>query len=197
MNRKRSALALAPLAALALTAPLLAGCSTGAAEDASSGSPAPGAVQTDGASSIALAEGWAKAGDTGGMTGVFGSLENHGDEDRVIVSVESEAAGSAELHEVTSSGVMQEIPGEVVVPAGGSIEFSPGADHIMLMDLVHELLAGDEVPITVAFDDGSEASFSVLVKDYAGANENYGDQDPGEHGADEHGAGEHADHGGH
>lgn len=179
--RLRAARSLAALSAAAL---LFAGCSGATANDRTPAAPseqAPNAVFIDG---------WAKSGEQGGMTGVFGTLENHGDDDLVITAVESEAAGSAELHEVTTAGVMQQIAGDVTVPAGGSFEFVPGGDHIMLMDLAADLLAGDEAPITVSFDDGSSISFSALVKDYSGANESYGD---GEHG----GSDEHDDHGGH
>ena len=185
--RLRAARSLAALSAAAL---LLAGCSGAAANDRTPSEPneqAPNAVFIDG---------WAKSGEQGGMTGVFGTLENHGDDDLVITAVESEAAGSAELHEVTTAGVMQQISGDVTVPAGGSFEFVPGGDHIMLMDLAADLLAGDEAPITVSFDDGSSISFSAFVKDYSGANESYGDGGHG--GSGEHGGSdEHDDHGGH
>ncbi|WP_024356298.1 copper chaperone PCu(A)C [Leucobacter chironomi] len=173
LTHSRAARTVAALSAAAL---LLAGCSTAA--------PASDGASAD-APSAAFVDGWAKAGEQGGMTGVFGTLENHGDDDLVIASVESEAADSAELHEVTSAGVMQEITGDVTVPAGGSIEFVPGGDHIMLMGLTAELLAGEEVPITVTLADGSSVSFSVLVKAYSGANERYGEH--GESG----GTGEH------
>lgn len=185
LARSRAARSVAALSAAVL---LLAGCSTSApASDTS----AAGAPNTD------FVDGWAKAGDEGGMTGVFGTLENNGDEDLVIASVTSESAASAELHEVTSAGVMQEIAGDVTVPAGDSIEFVPGGNHIMLMGLTAALLAGEEVPITVTFTDGSSISFSVLVKAYSGANESY--DESGEHGGmGEHGGtGEHSGSGEH
>ena len=78
-----------------------------------------------------------------------------------------------ELHEVTADGIMQPIAGDVVVPAHGTFELMPGANHIMLMDLRKDLLAGDEVKFTLhlASSDGSTFSvdLTVLVKDYAGA----------------------------
>lgn len=178
-------------ALLAVTAPLLAACS----------SPTDTVNNTENASSVVaadtlltLTEGWAKSADTGGMTGVFGMLQNSGDDDITLVSVESDAAGSVELHEVTADGVMQEIDGDVVVPAGGSFELAPGANHIMLMALQQDLLAGDDVAFTVHYRSGGvehAADFTVLVKDYAGANEEYGDLD---HGAHDHGAHDHDAH---
>ncbi|MDI6023067.1 copper chaperone PCu(A)C [Leucobacter sp. UT-8R-CII-1-4] len=134
--------------------------------------------QTSNEHLVMLNEGWAKAGETGGMTGVFGTLENMGDTDLTITGVKSDDAGMIELHEVTADGVMQEIQEDVVIPAKGSFELAPGANHIMLMDLKKDLLAGSEVAFTLELKgtDGKTVSipFTVLVKDYAGANENYG-----------------------
>lgn len=134
-----------------------------------------------------LVEGWAKSAASGGMTGVFGTLTNESDEDLEITGVESNDAGMIELHEVTPDGVMQPISGKVVVPAQGTFELAPGANHIMLMNLKRDLLAGDEVTFTLHLkaSDGSTSSvtLTVLVKDYAGANENYGGEagDSAEH----------------
>ncbi|MBL5974358.1 MAG: copper chaperone PCu(A)C [Candidatus Leucobacter sulfamidivorax] len=166
--------ALAALAALAVAAPLLTGCTA-----AEGGSPATGGSsgesQEHAHSQVTIADGWAKAAETGGMTGLFGTLENHGDHDLVITGVESDAAEMIELHEVTADGVMREIEGPTSIPAGGALELAPGANHIMLMGLTRELLAGDEVEVTVRFDDGTSVHLAVLVKDYSGANEEYDD----------------------
>ena len=169
----------AAIAGILLAAPLLLTGCAGSAEPTDKAK----TEQTDtkshdahqaGEDATTLVEGWAKAAKKGGMTGLFGNLENHGKTDLTITSVESDAAGMIELHEVTAAGVMQEISTPVVVPAGGALELAPGANHIMLMDLKQDLLAGDEVTITVNYDDGSSAKFTVLVKDYTGANEEYG-----------------------
>lgn len=126
---------------------------------------------------VSLQEGWAKSAELGDMTGVFGTLTNNTDSDLVITGAESPDAEMIELHEVTADGVMQPIAGDVVVPAHGTFELAPGANHIMLMGLTKYLLAGEEVTVTLHFaaSDGatSKAKFTVLVKDYAGANENY------------------------
>lgn len=152
---------LAAALALVATVPLLSGCGAAARPE------------SEVAAVPVLVEGWAKAAEAGEMSGVFGTLENPGTEDLVIASVTSEQAEMAELHEITSAGVMQEIAGDVRLPARGSIEFAPGADHIMLMGLSEDLLPGDDVELTIRFSDGTESQVSVPVKDYAGANENY------------------------
>lgn len=166
-------------AAAVLTAALLSGCASGqSAQTAAEGS---ASQHTE---TVTLGDGWAKSAETDGMTGLFGVLENHGEQDLVIAEVTSDAAGMVELHEVTADGVMREIAGEVVIPAGGSLELVPGGNHIMLMALTRDLKPGEEVSVRLRFDDGSESAFTVLVKDYSGANEEY----DGGHGDAEHSA---------
>lgn len=187
---RRAVQTLTACLALLAAAPLLSGCGVEARTETEGP-----AVQRTAETGIELSGGWAKAAKAGGMTGVFGTLENRGDHDLVIDgsaagALESDAAQTIELHEVTSDGVMQPIPGEVRIPRGGSFELAPGANHIMLMDLRSELLAGDDVRFTLRFADGTEATFTVPVKDYAGANERYaGDEshDGPDASDDEHG----------
>lgn len=154
--------------ALVFTAPLLTGCST---EDQAADT-SQQTAETATSQPVTIVDGWAKAGEKGGMTGVFGTIENHGDKDLVITGLTSDVAGMIQLHEVVD-GKMQEIKGDVTIPAGGSLKLAPGENHIMLMELASDLLAGDEVAFQLAFDDGSTADFSVLVKDYSAAQEDY------------------------
>lgn len=160
----------------------LAGCA-GAGGDsgpvAADATAAPAAV----AASVTLTDGWAKAAESG-MTAVFGSLENTGSEDLVVVAVETDAAESAELHEMVDDGsgtmTMREKDGGFPIAAGEHLHLEPGGNHIMLLGLTAPLLAGDEVDVEISFDDGSTLEVAVPVKDFEGANESY---DGGEHGA--------------
>lgn len=192
-NRTRRAAIGLAIAAATVTIPLaLAGCSApGPAASSTAGS---GSSQDQLDTSVTIADSWAKATDpdaplADSMSGVFGTLENTTGEDLTITGVSSEVAGLVELHEVVD-GVMREIEGDVVIPAGGTYELAPGANHIMLMDLGTELLPGDEVPITLTFSDGSSLEFIALVKDTSGANESYDDLG---HGDMDHGDMDHAD----
>ncbi|MBP1327582.1 copper(I)-binding protein [Leucobacter exalbidus] len=174
------------LASAAIVAALaLVGCSEADAGESSTGAVsaeatsqgALAATNPDGA--VTLDGGWAKAAD--GMSGVFGTLHNAGDTDLTLVSATSSVADIVELHESITSGsstTMREVEGGFSVPAGGSFELAPGGNHIMLMELQAPLLAGDEVPVTLTFDDGSTLDATVLAKDFGGAQENYaGDAD--------------------
>lgn len=155
-------------ALLAAATLALAGCTTA---DASPEAPAAPAGED-----VTVADGWVKAAETG-MSAAFGELANAGPEDVTVVSATTDASTMLELHETveneTGEMVMREIEGGFVIPAGDSISLAPGGDHIMLMDLVDPLEAGEEVTFTLTFSDDSTYEFTAPVKDYSGANENY------------------------
>lgn len=163
------------LGAALATLLLLSGCAgtagaSGAAETAAA-TPAPEA-----AASVTVEDAWVKAVD-GGMTGLFGHVVNDGG-DVTLVAASSDAAEMAELHEtVESDGAMsmREKDGGFPIAAGETLMLEPGANHVMLMGLTGPLLAGDEVTVTLEFDDGSTLEVTAPVKDYTGANEEYDD----------------------
>lgn len=173
MNTPTTPRPLGRLTALGLAALLaLAGCAAQPAAEKE--------IPQTAAEVVTVADGWAKAADEG-MTAAFGSVRNAGDDDVTLVSVESDAAHEVELHETVedASGtmMMREKDGGFTIPAGGELALEPGANHIMLMGLAAAVKPGDEVALVLTFDDGSTLDVSVPVKDFSGANENYGDDD--------------------
>ncbi|MFS0852945.1 copper chaperone PCu(A)C [Microbacterium sp. 179-I 3D4 NHS] len=153
-------------ALLAVSALALTGCAATAAP----------AETVPAGDSVTIADAWVKATDED-MSAAFGTLSNDSDQDVTIVSAETDAAGTIELHETVENEagemVMREIEGGFSIPADGTLLLEPGADHIMLMGLTGALTAGDEVTVTLTFSDDSTYEFSAPVKDYSGANENY------------------------
>ena len=149
-------------AALALT-----GCAAG--------TPSPAGAQVAG-EVVTISDAWVKAAETG-MTAAFGELRNDGAEDLTVVSARTEASSMLELHETVENDagqmVMREIEGGFAIPAGGALTLEPGGNHLMLMDLLTPLQAGEEVTFVLTFADGSTLEFSAVVKDYAGGNETY------------------------
>lgn len=141
---------------------------------ACSGSDAPAA--TPAGDSVVIEDGWIKSADEG-MTGAFGMLVNSGDDEATVVSASTDAAARTELHETVESEtgemLMREIDGGFGIPAGSDLELVPGGSHLMLMELTGPLEAGDQVSITLTFDDESTYTFEAPVKDYSGANEEY------------------------
>jgi len=59
---------------------------------------------------------------------------------------------------------MREVDG-VDVPAGGTVELAPGGFHVMLLDLVAPLEAGDSFPIELTFASGATQSVTAEVRD--------------------------------
>ncbi|TFD47789.1 copper chaperone PCu(A)C [Cryobacterium frigoriphilum] len=168
MTRTHTSPRLIVLAAATLLA--LAGCA------ASPAVPANTADTAAAADALTIQDSWVKAAETG-MSAAFGLLENSSDTDITIVSAVSAAATMIELHETVENDagalVMQQKEGGFVVPANGSYELAPGANHLMMMGLSAALPAGTESTFTLTLSDGSEFEFAATAKDYAGANESY------------------------
>lgn len=125
---------------------------------------------------ITIHDAWVKAADSG-MSAAFGELTNSGSAVVTIVSATTPASSMVELHETVANDagqmVMRQREGGFAIPPKGSFPLAPGGNHIMLMDLKAPLKAGEEVPVTLTFSDGSTYAFTAPVKDYSGANENY------------------------
>ncbi|MCO5176470.1 MAG: copper chaperone PCu(A)C [Thermomicrobiales bacterium] len=99
---------------------------------------------------------------------IYLTLENTGDTDQQLVSVETDVADMAEIHETTdNAGTMQMRPVDGIdVPAGERIEMTPGGMHIMLMGLHKSLKAGDHIDVMLMFDSGLMLEFdNVEVRD--------------------------------
>ncbi|MFF2275904.1 copper chaperone PCu(A)C [Agromyces sp. NPDC058126] len=167
--------AITPALGAALAALLLLSGCAGTAGAATGETAAPTAA-AEAAASVTVEEAWVKAADDG-MTALFGNVVNDGP-DATLVGASTDAAEMAELHEtVESDGTMQmrQKEGGFELPAGETLALEPGANHVMLMGLTGPVQAGDEVTVTLEFDDGSTLEVTAPVKDYAGANEQYDD----------------------
>ncbi len=83
-----------------------------------------------------------------------------------IVSAKSPAAKIVELHtHIHDKGIMRmrKIK-QIELPPGKIVQLKPGGLHIMLLGLNRDLKPGDQIDVTLAFDDGSEKVFPVHVQ---------------------------------
>lgn len=104
----------------------------------------------------------------GGTGAVYFTVLNGLDTDVQLVSASSPAANVVETHEtVSENGVMKmmPLPDGYTVPAGEALELKPGGKHIMLIDVVKPLAPGDELSLTVNFDNGESMELTVPVLD--------------------------------
>jgi periplasmic copper chaperone A len=153
----------------------LTACSSDDTTDTAA-SPAPAGECT-----LTVNDPWVKATDEE-MTAAFGVVENSGDAEVTITSASSPSAGMMEIHEVVDQDgamVMQPKAGGLVVPAGGSAELKPGADHLMLMALPAPIEAGDEVEITAVCNTGGSVTWTSVAKPFEGGAEPYVPMDEG------------------
>jgi copper(I)-binding protein len=104
----------------------------------------------------------------GGTGAVYFTVLNGLDIDVQLVSAASSVANAVETHEtVTEDGVMKMIlrPEGYPAPAGEALVLKPGGKHIMLIDVIEPLEAGDVLSLTVNFDNGKVIELIVPVLD--------------------------------
>lgn len=177
--------------AIATGALLLSGCTS---DDAGPGDDTVSTSASADATPVSAEDAWVKAADTeedagaehsgtgtnghdGVMTPVFGTLRNQSDSDLLLVGVSSAVSEQAELHETVpgpaGSASMQKREGGFTIPADGTLVLEPGGDHIMLMGLREPITTGQQVRVTLEFEDGGTTEIVVPGRSFEGGNEQY------------------------
>jgi len=100
------------------------------------------------------------------VTGSFMVLKNADNKDHKLVKAESPVAKVVELHTHTNEGgVMKMRPvKDIEIKAQGEAVLKPGGLHVMLIGLKQELKEGNNVPITLTFEDGSRKKIEAPVR---------------------------------
>ncbi|MCB1750447.1 MAG: copper chaperone PCu(A)C [Gammaproteobacteria bacterium] len=96
----------------------------------------------------------------------FMLLSNASTTAHAVVAAESSVSKVSELHTHTmSEGMMKMRQVErIEIPASGMTRLEPGGLHVMLIGLNHDLQPGDEVAITLTFEDGSKRGITAPVR---------------------------------
>lgn len=99
-------------------------------------------------------------------TAAFMVLENTGEQDLALVRAESTASRVVELHDhIVIDGMMRMREVERIdLPVGTRTELKPGGLHLMLIGLPAPLQQGQQVPITLVFDDDSQVEIHAPVR---------------------------------
>lgn len=103
----------------------------------------------------------------GGNGGAFMTIVNTGATADRLVSAQSGASKSVELHETTEEGgimKMRPVPGGFEVPANGRLELKPGGKHVMLIGLTAPLVTGQTVEITLNFEKSDPIKLAAPVR---------------------------------
>ena len=119
---------------------------------------------------VTVKEAWvAEAPPTAMALAAFMTLENSDAVDRKLVRAEAPGFDRVELHRsMEVDGVHQMRRQDfILVPANGTATLAPGGYHVMLIGVQEPRRAGDEIPLTLVFDDGEEMTVSVPVKQRA------------------------------
>ena len=99
-------------------------------------------------------------------TALYVVVENHTSQRRAIVSVSSDSAAAAEMHQmqmVRMSMVMTPVS-QVNLPAKGKATFDPNGYHIMLYGLKSRPVPGDTIKVTLKLDDGTTVPVEATVR---------------------------------
>lgn len=96
----------------------------------------------------------------------FMVLTNGSATGHALVAAESSVSKVAELHTHTmSEGMMKMRQVEKIdIPANGLTQLEPGGLHVMLIGLTQDLKPGDEVSLTLTFEDGSKRALVAPVR---------------------------------
>lgn len=108
----------------------------------------------------------ARKAQKGQNSAAFVTVINTSSNDQKIISATSPVAAIIELH--TSSekdGIYRMRPVDTIdIPAGGMEVLKSGGYHIMLIDLHHDLMSDQEIPVTFEMDNGNKIDATYKVQ---------------------------------
>ena len=83
-----------------------------------------------------------------------------------LVGVSTPIAGVAEVHEMKMEGDVMRMRAVPVLdlPAGKTVELSPGGNHVMLTELKTSLPKDSTVPMTLLFKDAKGADSKLQIR---------------------------------
>jgi copper(I)-binding protein len=116
---------------------------------------------------ITVIQPWARATPGASTAGViYLEIRNAGAAPDRLMKIETPAAQSAEVHsmEMQNGMMMMQPEGPLDLDAGKSIVLKPGGMHIMLMNLVKPLKAGDAFQATLTFEHAGPVTVTVPVE---------------------------------
>lgn len=117
-------------------------------------------------SGVVIDNAWARATPPGARVGAaYMRIESIGELDRVT-AVSTSAARSAEIHAtVVAAGQSSMRPvGDLVLEPDEPVTLEPGGMHVMLMDLVQPLVAGQSFMLTLHLEKRGDVTVKVIVR---------------------------------
>jgi copper(I)-binding protein len=126
------------------------------------GSRGKGATAAAGELRVTHAVGWGLPEDSAGTVGF--RLENRGTHADTLAAATSTAA-KVTMHDVVPEGRLRRMVriDRVAVPAGSTMVFGTGRQHLMLADVAPEVWTRDTIPLELRFSSGERLRLSVPV----------------------------------
>ena len=116
---------------------------------------------------IRISDAWARETVAGQTTGAaYMSIDNRGAGDDRLIGVEATAPAKAMLHANESSGGvsrMREMGSGLALPAGTTVQMSPGGSHVMITGLSAPLRRGDVMKLRLKFEKSGPRDIDVPV----------------------------------
>ncbi len=101
------------------------------------------------------------------VAGGFVTITNTGEAADTLIAAQSNLAGVMQIHEMAMQDdtmIMRELEGGLVVPAGETVTLEPGGLHLMFMQLNGPLVDGEDVIVTVTFEDAGDVELTLPVR---------------------------------
>jgi len=114
-----------------------------------------------------ISEAWIPEQPPGAMaSAVFLDMKNTSDKPEALVKATAPGFKEVQLHKSIEVNGMHKMieQKEISVAPHGETKLAPGGFHIMLIGPEKALVAGETVPVTLSFADGSSETVTVLVK---------------------------------
>ena len=113
---------------------------------------------------LKITNAWARPANAGSNSAAYMQIQNLTDNQIQIIAASALlTSNNTELHDsfVDNNVIKMRIVDNIILPAKGSIEFSPGKLHIMLIDLIRDLKIGDSIDIALVI---KESSAPIIIK---------------------------------
>lgn len=158
-------------AAMTVVAVALAGCTA----DDRAGEP----------SSPAVIDPFVGQATAGSAAALYFTLTQEGGDDRLVgVSTEVSDVVGVMTADMAMDDALTDRSVNVPLPAGETVEFAPGGDHLMVIDVSRDLDPGDNVAVTLVFERHGEVTVQAPTLSLLDINERVADRRDAEGGGE-------------
>lgn len=123
------------------------------------------------ASDIQITDAWVReAPPAARVLAGYMTLSNTSTTPVTLIGVASDISKTTEMHDtVINNGIARMIEQKKIpLLPGKTVSFTPGGQHLMLMNIYKAVKAGDIVTLTLSFEDGSSATVKAAVRQVSG-----------------------------